>query len=230
MWVAGCGSFEDRRIGLASFALPPKEDGVKEKRNRKQRRSRTGRRILRVVALCGMVGLAGLGLAAQDKGGVSVTVQGKDGSDAGLLISAQATAKEVGLPLYPGSRPHKEQADDSSAAKLGLWGSTFGFKLVVLKMESNDSPEKIAAFYQKALAKYGKVLNCGTNPSAPDEKNKKGESNEITCEDDRPDPGGMMFKAGTKRKQHIVGIKPSGTGSVFQLVYLEARAEEKTPA
>jgi hypothetical protein len=38
-----------------------------------------------------------------------------------------------------------------------------------------------------------------------------------------------MFKSGTKEKQHIVGITPNGTGSLFQLVYLEARGEEKTP-
>src|SRR5579859_4772115 len=103
---------------------------------------------------CGVISLTGLSAGGQqkDKSGVNVAVTGKDGKDAGgLVISAQATAKEAGLPLYPGSRPHKEEKDDSAAAKLGLWGSTFGFKLIVLKMESNDSPEKVAAFYQKAL-------------------------------------------------------------------------------
>jgi hypothetical protein len=32
----------------------------------------------------------------------SVTVQGPE-TDAGLIVSARATAKEVGLPIYPGS-------------------------------------------------------------------------------------------------------------------------------
>jgi len=195
---------------------------------------RLGRRAVFVsAAWCAVVSLAGIAAVGQekDKSGVNVTVTGKDGKDAGgLVISAQATAKEAGLPLYPGSRPHKEEKDDSSAAKLGLWGSSFGFKLVVLKMESNDSPEKVAAFYQKALGKYGKVLNCTNNPPGQDEKNKKNGSNEITCQDDRPDAGGMLFKAGTKEKQHIVGVTPNGTGCIFHLVYLEARNEEKTPA
>jgi len=51
------------------------------------------------VALCGMMSLAALYAVAQekDKSGVNVTVTGKDGSDAGgLVISAQATAKEAG--------------------------------------------------------------------------------------------------------------------------------------
>lgn len=192
-----------------------------------------GKRTIFISAvLCGVMSLGGLCAAGQekDKSGVNVTVTGKDGKDAGgLVISAQATAKEAGLPLYPGSRPHKDEKNDSSAAKLGLWGSTFGFKLVVLKMESNDSPEKVAAFYQKALGKYGKVLDCTNNPPGTDGKDKKSGSHELTCQDDRPDPGGRMFKAGTKEKQHIVGITPNGTGSLFQLVYLEARDEEKTP-
>ena len=39
---------------------------------------------------------------------LSVTVQGPD-TDAGLIVSARATAKEVGLPIYPGSTPYREQ-------------------------------------------------------------------------------------------------------------------------
>jgi len=185
------------------------------------------------AAWCAVVSLAGISAVGQekDKSGVNVTVTGKDGKEAGgLVISAQATAKEAGLPLYPGSRPHKEEKADSSAANLGLWGSSFGFKLVVLKMESNDSPEKVAAFYQKALARYGTVLNCSAASKEPGDKDKHDSSKKLTCADDRPDEGGMLFKAGTKEKQHIVGVKPSGTGCIFHLVYLEARNEEKTPA
>lgn len=161
----------------------------------------------------------------KDKGkdGVSVTIQSKD-TDAGLVIKTQATAKEVGLPLYPGSRPHKDSKDDSSGANLGLWGNTFGFKVIALKMESDDSQDKIAAFYQKALAKYGKVLDCTNNPQGTAEKDKS--SDQLTCQDDRPDAGGRLFKAGTKRKQHMVGIKPGAHPIEFDLVYLEVRSDD----
>jgi hypothetical protein len=186
-----------------------------------------------MAALCAVVGLAAVGAMAQekDKSGVNVTVTGKDGSDVGgLVISAQATAKEAGLPLYPGSRPHKDDKDDSSAANLGLWGSSFGFKLVVLKMESSDSPEKVSAFYQKALGKYGTVLNCGDGSKTQSDKNRSDSSKKLACENDHADPGGMLFKAGTKDKQHIVSVKPNGAGCIFSLVFLEARSEDKTPA
>jgi hypothetical protein len=193
-----------------------------------------GRVALIGAALCGVVSLAAVGAPAQDqekdKSGVNVTVTSKDGSEAGLMISAQATAKEAGLPLYPGAKPSGEDGDGSAAAKLGLWGSSFGFKLVVLKMQSNDSPEKVAAFYQKALAKYGTVLNCSDAPKAQSDKDKNDSSKKLTCGDDHPDAGGMLFKAGSKEKQHIVSVKPNGTGSIFHMLYLEARSEDKTPA
>lgn len=190
------------------------------------------RAVLIGVALGGVISVASTGVAGQekDKSGVNVTVTSKDGSDAGLVISAQATAKEAGLPLYPGARPHKDEKSDSSAANLGLWGSSFGFKLVVLKMESNDSSEKVAAYYQKALAKYGTVLNCSSGSKSPGDKDKSDSSNKLTCDDDHADAGELLFKAGTKEKQHLVSVKPNGAGCIFNLLYIEARSEDKTPA
>src|ERR1700684_2821046 len=150
----------------------------------------------------------------------SVTVQGPD-TDAGLIVSARDTAKEVGLPIYPGSTPYKEQDKDgdSPAANLGLWGSSFGFRLVILRMESKDTPRKIADYYTKALAKYGTVLACTNNAGtqAKDEKSEK-----LPCGDDKPDAGGMLFKAGTAEKQHIVEVLPKANGAQFKLLYVEA--------
>jgi hypothetical protein len=175
------------------------------------------------IVLLSLLSLAALPLRAQDKKESS----DKDQNGAGLIVSAKATAKEVGLPIYPNARPHKDEGEKSSDLKMGLWGSTFGFKLVVLKMESNDPPEKVAAFYQKALGKYGTVLNCTNSWPAADDKDKNKSSKSLECGDDKPENGGQLFKAGTKEKQHIVGVQPNGQGSIFQLVYVESRGEEK---
>jgi len=189
------------------------------------------------IALAGITAMAASSLWGQEKPQkdtskdkeFSVNVQGPE-TDAGLVVSARATAKEVGLPIYPGSIPHKDQDQDSDspAAKLGLWGTSFGFKLVVLKMESKDTPRKVADYYQNALAKYGTVLDC-TNAAQP-QRAKDEKSEKLTCGDDKPEPGEMLFKAGTNEKQHIVGVQPKGTGAVFQLLYIEARGEKKKPA
>ena len=179
---------------------------------------------VRVVTL-GLLLAAALPLAAQDKKESGATEAGRDQS-IGFIASKEASAKEVGLPLYPGARPHKDKTDDSPAVQLGLWGGSSGFKLVVLKMESDDAPEKVAAFYRKALAKYGKVLNCSDSSSGANDKKKSESSNELECESDRPERGGLVLKAGTKERQHDVGIQPNGSGSLFQLAYVETRGSD----
>lgn len=139
---------------------------------------------------------------------------------AGLIVSGQATAKDVGLPVYPGSKHHAENTNDSESARLGLWGGGSGFKLAVMKMESADSPEKVAAFYKKALAKYGKVLDCSNPPPPSSDGGKKSSSTALACDDDTADKGGMLFKSATKERQHIVAIQPNGKGSLYQLIAL----------
>ena len=136
----------------------------------------------------------------------------------GLMISRQAAAEDVGLPIYAGSKPHKDDSHDSPSARLGLWGGGAGFKLAVVKMDSSDSPEKVAAFYRKALAKYGPVLDCSSPSSAPSPAGDEDSSKVLTCGDDKPEAGGILLKAGTKQRQHLVSVQPAGPGSFYQLV------------
>jgi hypothetical protein len=142
--------------------------------------------------------------------------QDKDG--AGIVVSGKANVKDIGLPIYPGSKPHQDKDDDSTGANLGLWGGGAGFKLAVLKLESGDSPERIAAFYKKALSKYGNVLDCSSPSPAAKNAEKADSSKALTCGDDQPEKGGMLYKSGTKDHQHIVGIQPNGQGTIYQLV------------
>jgi len=148
--------------------------------------------------------------------------------NAGITIGKQATAKDVGLPIYPGATTHKDPKDENSGANFGLWGGSFGLKLAVLKLDSADSTEKVAAFYRKALAKYGPVLDCSNNNGKSADSGQGGDkSSKLTCGDDKPDAGELLFKAGTKEKQHLVSVKPAGAGVNIDLVYLEARGTEQ---
>lgn len=173
-----------------------------------------------LAVVCGILCFA-VPMSAQEKPDKEAS-GGKGNKGAGIYFNAEAEAKDVGLPVYPGARPHKEKDNDSESAKMGLWGGSFGFKLAVLKLESNDSPERVSAFYKKALEKYGTVLDCREASSQASDKSGNKSSKQLTCEDDKPKPGEMEFKAGTKEKQHIVGIQPNGSGSLFQLVYVES--------
>jgi hypothetical protein len=171
--------------------------------------------------VAGMMGLAPLSVHAQQTADkdreISVRVRNGE-TEGGLILSARATAKEVGLPLYPGAIPHKDEGKNDSAGKFGLWSNSFGFKLVVLTMESPDALKKVAEFYQKALARYGTVLDC-TNAGAAAPHNE--DTDRLTCADDRPERGETLLKVGNKRRQHIVNIQPNGSETIFQLVYIE---------
>jgi len=150
------------------------------------------------VVILGLVFLAALPLAAQDKKGSGRSDSDIDQGGFGIVASKQASAKDVGLPMYPGAREHNDKSEDSPALKFGLWGGNSGFKLAVLKLESNDAPEKVAAFYRQALAKYGKVLDCRGSSKAALENDKRSSSGELGCEDDQPENGELVLKAGTK--------------------------------
>jgi hypothetical protein len=174
------------------------------------------------VAAMGLLLVTPLPMSAQQQKNSHTIGPEKNNGSIGFIASKTAGAEEVGLPLYPGARPHQDKSDENPAFQLGLWGNAWGFKLVVLKLESNDAPEKVAAFYRKALAKYGRVWNCADSTKAAGEQQKTDSPNELNCQEEKPESGETVLKAGTKEKQHLVGIKLEGGLSVFQLVYVEA--------
>ena len=86
--------------------------------------------------LFAVVLLAALPLAAQDQKNSNAQQSSSDNDSIGFNLGKNASAKDVGLPIYPGARRHIDDANDSSALNMGLWGGSAGFKLFVLKMES----------------------------------------------------------------------------------------------
>lgn len=139
----------------------------------------------------------------------------------GVGVDTNPTAKDVGLPFYPGARPHKKDKDEDSAAK--IWGSFgfFGLKVVAVELDSRDAPGKVASFYRNALGKYGPVLDCSAGqphpPVAPEN------SKRLDCHDDKAGPGEFLFKAGIKTHFHLVAVEPEPYGSKIALVYIQMR-------
>jgi hypothetical protein len=169
-------------------------------------------------------------LRAQSDHGSAGSNSSDKNYSAGFTIGQNAGAKDVGLPWYPGARLHKDKSDDSPSVQLGLWGGSSAFKLVVLKLESSDAPGKVQAFYRNALARYGHVVMCtgsssaageGTGGKSTGNKPETKPSDQLDCESDKPESNETVLKAGTKLNQHIVGITASGSGSAFQLVYVQ---------
>ncbi len=103
-------------------------------------------------------------------------------------------------------------------------------KLVVVNYDSDDSPDKLIAYYRKKLEKYGKVLECHSSEDGGDVHVNAGnhdspESRELKCEGDN-NGNNVELKAGTENNQHVVSIKPESKGSSFALVYLYTRGKE----
>ncbi|MGA8036488.1 MAG: hypothetical protein WA823_09130 [Candidatus Acidiferrales bacterium] len=192
-------------------------------RSLRERRG-TGRLAGCAMVLCVALAIAAPGVRAQN----DQDKKDDNGFSAGVTVNTKADAKAVGLPVYPGSRPHKDNSDDSSAANLGLWGGSIGFKLSLMKLETDAAPQKVAEYYRKALGKYGKVLDCTNAPALTQEQKDANEkSNTLACDDDHAKAGEVIYKVGKRDDQRIVNVEPNGTGSVYSLVYLSTKGMDK---
>ena len=146
-------------------------------------------------------------------------------SDFNLNVHANshATAKDIGLPVYPGATPFREKDNDSSAADLGIVLNSFHFNLQVASFVTTASPDQVLEFYRKPLGKYGEVLECRHGkPVGSLTVTKSG----LTCGGDKS--GGATvngsdmdheLRAGTPEHFRIVGIDSTEAGKTkFGLV------------
>ncbi len=62
--------------------------------------------------------------------------------------SGDVDAKDTGLSVYPGARVTTGHKDNDSSANVNINTSFFGVKVVAVKFASDDSPDKILAFYR----------------------------------------------------------------------------------
>src|ERR1700730_17104289 len=103
----------------------------------------------------------------------------------GIHVSKGANAGDVGVGVYPGARLKQKDSDgDDKSANVNISSFGFGLKVVALEYQSNDSPDKLVAYYKDELKKYGKVLECHTThfDVDPDIKESDHHSHELTCE------------------------------------------------
>jgi hypothetical protein len=137
-----------------------------------------------------------------------------------------AVQEGMGLPVYPGAERVKKHDKDSGSADVNLSFGSFQLRVKAASYRSTDSPEKLAAFYRQALARYGDVIQCSNNrPVGTPTRTSEG----LTCDNNKDKhvtvnedlTGKMELKAGSKQHQHIVSIDPEGSGTKFGLVALD---------
>ncbi len=146
---------------------------------------------------------------------------------AGVNISEDVAPDETGLRVYPGATlVGKKKGDGGDSANVQFAFGDYGMKVVVAKLRSADSPDKVAAFYRTELANFGDVLDCGKPDGDAAKRARDKKSKVLTCDSDKPRKSGMLYKAGRKHNQHVVEIKPAGDGSEFSLVHVQIRSPD----
>ena len=145
-------------------------------------------------------------------GGVSVKTNGAD------------VQNKIGLDVYPGAVPEERKKDNDNAADVNLSFGDFHLGLKAASYTTPDDPAKVQAFYRKALARYGTVIQCrGNKPVGTPVRTDQG----LTCENEGKhiqfdeENSSNELKAGSKTHQHVVSIDARGSGSKFGLVLLD---------
>ena len=146
----------------------------------------------------------------------------------GIHVSKEATASDVGLPVYPGARLKPDHTDsDNKSANVNISGFGYSLRVIALQYESDDAPAKVIAFYNDQLQKFGNVLVChtsGLDVNAHVNGLDK-DSNELSCQGSSG--SNVELKVGSKENQHIVAVEPEGKGSTFSLVYVRTHGKDE---
>jgi len=201
-------------------------------------------RFLKASLSCALIFMLALSVALVSPAFAAGQKQEKDSQDkhldirrssGDLHIGNDADARKVGLPLYPGARPKRDE-DTQDAVNLGVLTEAFGIKLVVANYESDDTPAKVVDYYREKLKKYGKVLECHTHEhggdvhaDADDDKDNDNDrhSKPLKCDGDNSGPV-TELKVGTEDDQHVVAVEPrdGGKRSTFAMVYVHTRGKQ----
>jgi hypothetical protein len=149
-----------------------------------------------------------------------------------LHVSEEADIRDAGLSLYPGAKPApKDDSDDKKSANVNLSLPGFSLKVVAAEFLSDDGPDKIIAYYNKELQKYGKPIQCKGAWSRGGHVNASGDdkdvSKPVSCSSE--DNGNSVeLKVGTEGNEHVVAVKPNSKGSRFALVYVRMHTGSDT--
>jgi hypothetical protein len=183
-------------------------------------------RFLLAVLLAAFYVLPGCSVNVKDKGKdgeARVDIKSPVGD---LHVDEQPDIRSSGLTVYPGAKPApKESGEDKKNANVNLSLPGFALKVVAAEFLSEDSPDKVIAYYNKELQHYGKPVEChghwnGGDVNVNADKHD-GLSKPVSCSD-RGRGDSVEIKVGTEGNQHLVAVKPDGKGARFALVYVRA--------
>ena len=138
----------------------------------------------------------------------------------------EKAATDNGIPVYPGAHLRPTENGDNHAANVNIGAMGFGLKVVAAEYETDDSPEKVKAFYQDKMKTFGDVLVCSGHGGSDVRINSKDEDAKLNCKGTHGD--GWEIKSGTTENEHLVSIEPHGPGTRFGTVLVQTHGKEGT--
>jgi hypothetical protein len=182
--------------------------------------------ILLALSASALLFASGCTISSHESGGdkrVSIDAPG-----ASVHVDTGKAVKDPGIPVYPGAvvKVGGKDKDNDDNAHVDVDTPFFKIKVISVTYTSSDAPEKILAFYRNKLTGFGKVLECRNNHETVKISmgDKHSLSSPVECGDTSVKDGSVVLKTGTDGNQHVVSVKPSGTGCEFDLVYVHMGA------
>lgn len=148
---------------------------------------------------------------------------------ANLKVNTGDKDVDNGIPVYPGAHLRPAEGGDNHSANVNIGTAGFGLKVIAAEYETDDSPEKVKAFYQSKLKSFGNVLVCNGHSGGSDVhigSHGDDQGEKLNCKDTHGD--GWELKTGTSDNEHLVSIQPNGTGTRFGTVLVRTRGKEGT--
>ena len=210
-------------MARASFQFPV--SGFRRGLRRNQRPAFQGNKIFAMTAVVALALLAGCSIkeGRTESGEKKVDIQTPF---AHLKVNTEVDPKDTGLPVYPGAQRVPGTDSDKHSANVSISSSEFGLKVVAIKFQTNDPPQKVVDFYRDKMKVFGgKFVECEKQKGFVTYSERGDDDKELSCS-----KGGsgdsIELKAGTPERQHIVAVKPNGSGSEFALVYVQKHGKE----
>jgi hypothetical protein len=148
----------------------------------------------------------------------------------------KADTTSIGLTAYPGAVPVKDDDGDKNSADVDLSFGDFHLGVKAAGFQTNDSTDKVMAFYRKDMARYGDVIECQHDkPVGTPTRTAQG----LSCSDNHGhgqlhgnvstnSQDEIQLRAGSEMRQHIVGIETKNGGTHIGLVMLNLPSQIKS--
>lgn len=188
------------------------------------------RGLLAITIAALMLAFAGCSIDVNDKDKKNEKVDIKT-PFANLKVDSSEKSADNGIPVYPGAHLRPADKDgDNHAANINIGAMGFGLKVIAAEYETNDSPDKVKAFYEDKMKHFGDVLVCNGHSGGSDVhmsmhgSGDKDKDKKLSCSDTHGD--GWEIKTGTDDNQHLVSIEPNGSGTRFGTVLVQTRGSD----